>query len=243
MVMLDHSGSGIDIYWIHNDHLGRPLALTDEAGDVVWRLANTDSFGNAASIDEDPDNNSVNLTFNLRFPGQYFDQETDLHYNYFRYYDPSIGRYIESDPIGLKAGLNTYLYATGNPLSFVDFDGLDSTSKSPNPSKPKISLPNVADVVCGGVDAMEAARQKSHQRARDVHEQNMRRINESCEINYQNCKYKKCIKDFQECVKRVTEECKKQQESEYERYRSEREHLDSAYPVNHGAKEACSFIP
>ncbi len=52
--------------------------------------------------------------------GQYYDQETGLHYNYFRYYDPSTGRYITSDPIGLQGGLNTYGYVDANPLSYVD---------------------------------------------------------------------------------------------------------------------------
>ena len=63
--------------------------------------------------------------FPLRFPGQYFDKETNLHYNYFRDYDPSIGRYVESDPIGLEGGLNTYTYGLGNPVSLVDVDGLE----------------------------------------------------------------------------------------------------------------------
>jgi RHS repeat-associated protein len=102
VVMLDHTGSGIDIYWIHNDHLGRPLALTDNSGDVVWKLVNADAFGNAASIDEDPDNNSVNLTFNMRFPGQYFDQETGLSYNMERYFDSEVGRYITADSVGVN---------------------------------------------------------------------------------------------------------------------------------------------
>ena len=67
----------------------------------------------------------------LRLPGQYFDKETNLHYNYYRDYDPSIGRYGESDPIGLEGGLNTYSYVAGNPLARIDPLGLDNPGMGP----------------------------------------------------------------------------------------------------------------
>ena len=65
-------------------------------------------------------------TISLRFAGQVFDADTGLHYNYFRDYDPWTGRYIQSDPIGLEGGLNTYGYVGGNPLRFIDPEGLQA---------------------------------------------------------------------------------------------------------------------
>jgi RHS repeat-associated protein len=75
-----------------------------------------------------PDENPSGLgmfSYDLRFLGQVFDRETNNHYNHFRDYDPQTGRYIESDPIGLNGGINTYVYANSNPLILVDFLGLN----------------------------------------------------------------------------------------------------------------------
>ncbi len=122
LAVLDHEADAV--YYVHNDHLGTPRALSDESGTRVW-TAVYDPFG-AATVDEDPDQDGVPVTLNLRFPGQYYDQETGLHYNYFRTLDPSTGRYLESDPIGLDGGLNTYGYVGGNPVGFIDPLGLET---------------------------------------------------------------------------------------------------------------------
>ena len=109
---VDASGA---IHYIHTDHLGTPRAATMPNGDVVWNWISSPFGDTKANEDVDGDGNT--FTLNLRFPGQYFDEETELHYNYFRDYDPGTGRYVQSDPIGLNGGLNTYAYVGGNPLS------------------------------------------------------------------------------------------------------------------------------
>ena len=138
-------------YYIHTDHLNTPRTITNQAGTAVWKWENLDPFGvNAAN--ENP-SGLGNFTCNLRLPGQYFDKETNLHYNYFRDYDPSIGRYVQADPIGIvpsifpeavetlnmraanaqnavmharvSRGLNhLYAYVANNPLTGVDPTGL-----------------------------------------------------------------------------------------------------------------------
>ncbi|HZF30250.1 MAG TPA: RHS repeat-associated core domain-containing protein, partial [Gammaproteobacteria bacterium] len=119
--------SGVDVYYVHVDHLNTPRRVTDPSdNEIVWRW-DSEPYG-ATEADEDPDEDSNGFTYNLRFPGQYFDDETGLHYNYFRDYDAVTGRYVESDPIGLSGGVNTYAYGAGNPVGNIDPSGLDCVS-------------------------------------------------------------------------------------------------------------------
>jgi len=118
-------------YNVHGDHLQTPRLLTDPTAatnkKVVWR-GSFEAFGTGV-IDESPAPGPGTVNFNLRFPGQYFDSETGCHYNYFRYYDPEVGRYITSDPIGLDGGINTYAYVENDPVNFTDPFGLASGGK------------------------------------------------------------------------------------------------------------------
>jgi RHS repeat-associated protein len=101
------NGTGVSIYYIHTDQLNAPRKITRPSDNGrMWRW-DTDPFGTAA-----PNQNPAGLgtfVYNLRFPGQYYQAETGLNYNYFRDYDPATGRYLESDPIGLAGGsFSTY---------------------------------------------------------------------------------------------------------------------------------------
>lgn len=107
-------------YWsIHTDHLNTPRSVAHPvSGQRVWRWDSA-PFGESAP-DEDPDGDLSLFTMPLRFPGQYADAETGLNYNYFRDYEPQIGRYVQSDPLGLFGGVNTYSYALASPV--LNFD-------------------------------------------------------------------------------------------------------------------------
>ena len=129
VALLDYAAGSPRVHHIVADHLGTPREVTDGANRTVWRWEG-EPFGVTAPQD-DPDGDGVRLTLNLRFPGQYFDAETNRNYNYFRDYDPGTGRYVQSDPIGLAGGVNTYSYVGGNPLSFIDFFGLDRQATGP----------------------------------------------------------------------------------------------------------------
>ena len=98
--------------------MGAPQAVTAVDGTLAWS-ADWEPFGSVVIGDS-------KLTSHIRFPGQYFDEETVLHYNYYRHYDPTTGRYIESDPIGLLGGLNPFAYVRSCPSSLTDPSGLYS---------------------------------------------------------------------------------------------------------------------
>jgi len=107
--------TGNSTYYYHNDHLGTPQKITDEQGTVVWS-ATYSAFGKATV--------TGTITSNLRYPGQYYDEETGLHYNWQRYYDPAEGRYVSVDPIGFEAGdENLYRYVFNDPANLYDPTG------------------------------------------------------------------------------------------------------------------------
>lgn len=117
-------------YQVHSDHLGTPRLITDNTNTAVWQWPYS-AFGNnkttGALAATTGGNGQVTLKgtkvpveVNLRFPGQYFDEESSLSYNYLRSYLASQGRYSQSDPIGLGAGANRFAYVEGNPLSGID---------------------------------------------------------------------------------------------------------------------------
>ena len=147
-------GGGVSMYQVHADHLGALRSITRPADHaIVWRW-DSDPFGTAAA-NENPGGLGT-FRHDLRFPGQYRDAETGLHYNYFRDYDPTTGRYVESDPLGLIPGVGSspivprymqaaftsiplgkrvakginqpYSYVNDNPISLIDPFGLYGTS-------------------------------------------------------------------------------------------------------------------
>ncbi|SKA27428.1 RHS repeat-associated core domain-containing protein, partial [Vibrio cincinnatiensis DSM 19608] len=110
-------------YYVYQcDHLGTPLRLVTPEGDVVWQ-AHYETWGEAKIAIE-------RVVNPLRFQGQYYDDETGLHYNLARYYDPRTGRFIQPDPIGLLGGLNHYQYAP-NPVMWIDPTGLCAIKQRP----------------------------------------------------------------------------------------------------------------
>ena len=156
----------VEVFYVHPDHLGTPrvitastaLAATTGTGitsaqtvnKAVWRW-DSDPFGSNATANSAPNENPNTLSqvvgtatlpylfgFDLALPGQKRDRETGKHYNYFRDYDPSIGRYAESDPIGLGGGFSTFAYVDLQPINGSDPYGLKG-GPGPQPVPPPLT--------------------------------------------------------------------------------------------------------
>jgi RHS repeat-associated protein len=119
-----HEGEAKKLYYFHTDQIGTPLEMTDADGSIVWQ-ATYKAWGSLETL------YVGEVEQNLRFQGQYFDDETGLHYNTFRFYDPEIGRYLTQDPIGLAGGINIYFYGS-NPAQNIDPLGWCSTKLGRN---------------------------------------------------------------------------------------------------------------
>jgi RHS repeat-associated protein len=119
------SASTTNYHYLHTDHLGTPMLATAKDGSSSWKVV-AEAFGAANVLAGDSE-----ITMNLRFPGQYWDEENNYHHNFQRDYNSALGRYIQGDPIGLDGGVNVFAYVNGNPLSFTDPDGLQATIPGP----------------------------------------------------------------------------------------------------------------
>jgi RHS repeat-associated protein len=153
-----NSGSPETATWLHTDQLGTPRFGTNSAGTQVWAW-NSDAFGNGTP--------TGSVTVNLRLPGQFYDPESGLSYNWNRYYSPALGRYITSDPIGLAGGMNTFNYVGQSPLMWDDFlgwtatcppdiSGVNTNSCTPNAPEGFSPYSGFSSVYhCGGTGYME----------------------------------------------------------------------------------------
>jgi len=135
-----------ELIYLHTDHLATPRRASNADGVTVWSWA-SDAFG-STKAERDPDGDGIKTKLRLRFPGQYYDDESGLHYNHHRDYDPKLGRYIQSDPIGLWGGVNRYGYVAGNPVTNIDPTGLLMYNECYLHEHTSNGLPNGSHTVC-----------------------------------------------------------------------------------------------
>jgi len=130
-----------NLVYLHTDQIGLPQKITDATQAIVWDRVQ-DPFGRQVSL-----TNSGGIDTALRFPGQQADPDTGFAYNYFRDYDPTLGRYIQADPIGLAGGINRYAYVGGNPHTHTEQVPLPTvepagsgTCSGPGASRPALAI-------------------------------------------------------------------------------------------------------
>ncbi|MBT3054319.1 MAG: hypothetical protein KME69_05540 [Candidatus Thiodiazotropha sp. (ex Codakia orbicularis)] len=185
------SGNPTDqgIVYLHTDHLGAVVKATDGTQALVWD-AERKPFGERSVT-------TVQIEMPLGFPGQYFDEETGNYYNYFRDYDPATGRYLQSDPIGLDGGINTYAYVSGNPLLRTDPLGLAELCNSGFPFS--VGIPHTficANGKCGGKHA-GGGRPAIASWNSEIRDDSADKPNAYCsEVPEQNCD----TKSFNDCI-------------------------------------------
>lgn len=209
----------VKAYYIDVDHLNTPRAVTNSTGTAVWTWDNVDPYG--ANVPNENPGGLGAFAFNLRFPGQYFDKETSTHYNYFRDYDPAVGRYVESDLIGLDGGVNTYSYVENNPLSYVDPYGLWSW-RDINPYKV------IKELVCKANEGYEKAAEENQAKADEAWKKNNKTIEDGYNADVASCMYQStdvgnssnfCPSDskskFQACLERANADRKKREDENW----------------------------
>ena len=135
-VVTGGSSTSGTVDYVTTDQLNTPRVITDSSQTVLWSW-NSDPFGNGQPT-------SPSFTYNLRFPGQYYDAETGHNYNYYRDYDPDTGRFTESDPLGIVGGANTFAYVDDDPVDGTDFSGRYTYSPNKPGSHPE----------CNGADGI-----------------------------------------------------------------------------------------
>ncbi|MGE3780866.1 MAG: RHS repeat domain-containing protein, partial [Pirellulaceae bacterium] len=161
-------------YYLFTNPIGVPVRVEDAEGRCCWSAV-IDPYGHARV---DP---ASTLNLSLRFPGHWYDDETGLHYNRFRYYSPDLGRYLQSDPLGIPGGINLYAYPA-NPLTAVDLDGLAKRggTRTPKPRAPKASKSKANNASEGASDgascplATQGGAPKPPDPGWEINEQNVR---------------------------------------------------------------------